>query len=875
VAADSVISRGVELEAPSLLPTREHGISFGLLGPLEVLVDGRALELGRRKQRSLLALLLLHAGAVVSRDWLIEELWYENPPKAAVSSLQNLVSDLRKVLGREVVHTHAAGYALEVQPDCVDVHRFERLVAAARDSDSLAERAHLRREALALWRGPPLTDFASEPFAQIEIVRLEELRTAAREELIDAELELGNHGRVVGELELLVAQHPLRERLRVQLMLALYRSGRQTEALDVYQDARRTLTDELGLEPGEELQQLERAILNHDPLLRPSGSVSLAVGDAMEFRVLGPLEVEAEEELLRLGRTQQRALLAFLLLHPNEVVSREELIIAVWGEHRPNTAATALHGYVSGLRKSLGADRIETRSPGYVLHAASGEIDLLTFEGLLAEARSLEPAGAAARLDEALKLWRGRPLADLDAVPFVPVERLRLDELYLSAVEERNEANLELGKDSELIGELQTLVHEHPLRERLRGQLMLALYRSGRQAEALDVYQQGRHLLAEELGLEPGEALKRLELAILEQDPALDGAATPALRRNGVASPRLPTTARAGKRVRRLVDRPLIAAALGVIVLAAVATAIGIALARRSDGGVTVVPNSVAIVDAKTGGLVGDIPVDEGPVAVAFGEGALWVANADDGTVSRIDPKTWKVVGSIRAGNDLRNLATGFGAVWTADGNEGTVTRIDRDLSKVTKLDFSSEREDYPPPVRWIATGAGAVWATRGTTLFEIDPATNEIVARISINPATGLAAGLGYAWVVTDDQRLLQVAPGAKARAITKHELGDDALAPTVGGGSLWLLLGKGRREIWRVDPGSAPVKTAHTAGRLPLDLAVAERGDTVWVVDSTGAVLQINPNIDLAIGKTQVTSTIPSALAAGGGAIWVAVPE
>ena len=239
-------------------------IEFRVLGPLEVLVEGRALELKRRKQRSLLALLLLHAGEVVSTDRLIEELWAGKPPKAAVGSLQNLVSALRKQLGAETVETQAPGYRLAADSERVDLHRFERLVVTAGETEDARRRADLLREALALWRGPALADLAFEQFAQVPIARLEEQRTAAREELVAAELELGRHAQLVGELEALVAQHPLRERLRGQLMLALYRSGRQAEALEAYRQARETLVDELGIDPSEELQQLEQAILRHD-----------------------------------------------------------------------------------------------------------------------------------------------------------------------------------------------------------------------------------------------------------------------------------------------------------------------------------------------------------------------------------------------------------------------------------------------------------------------------------------------------------------------------------------------------------------------------------------------------------------------------------
>src|SRR5262245_17442735 len=239
-------------------------VEFRVLGPLEVLVEGRALELSRRKRRSLLALLLLNAGEVVSTDRLVEELWAGQPPKAAVGSLQNLVSDLRKALGRDAVKTRAPGYVLDVDPGRIDLHRFERLVAQAAEGGDAERRSALLHEALALWRGDPLADLAYEPFAHVEVARLEELRTAAREELIDAELELGHHKQLVGELETLVAANPLRERLRAQLMLALYRSGRQAEALDAYRSARETLVEELGIEPSPELQRLEQSILRHD-----------------------------------------------------------------------------------------------------------------------------------------------------------------------------------------------------------------------------------------------------------------------------------------------------------------------------------------------------------------------------------------------------------------------------------------------------------------------------------------------------------------------------------------------------------------------------------------------------------------------------------
>jgi DNA-binding SARP family transcriptional activator/tetratricopeptide (TPR) repeat protein len=233
-------------------------MEFRILGPLEVLDDGRVLELGGQKQRALLAVLLLHANEVVSSDRLIEAVWEERPPPTAGKALQVYVSQLRKLLGNERVQTKTPGYLLRVGSDELDLERCRRLLADGRPG-----------EALALWRGPPLDEFAYQRFAQAETARLVELRLNCVEERIEQDLAEGRHAELVGELEMLVAEHPLRERLRGQLMLTLYRSGRQAEALEVYQDGRRLYADELGLEPGETLKALQKAILAHDPALDP------------------------------------------------------------------------------------------------------------------------------------------------------------------------------------------------------------------------------------------------------------------------------------------------------------------------------------------------------------------------------------------------------------------------------------------------------------------------------------------------------------------------------------------------------------------------------------------------------------------------------
>ena len=235
-------------------------------------------------------------------------------------------------------------------------------------------------------------------------------------------------------------------------------------------------------------------------------------GGVLEFRILGPLEVLADGEAVDLGGQKQRVLLATLLLEANRVVARDRLIDALWEEEPPETAQKALQVYVSQLRKLLGKERLETKVPGYLLRVEVGELDLERFRELYEEGRHVE----------ALSLWRGAPLADFGSLRFARSEIARLDELRLTCLEDRHDDDLAVGRHSELVGELNALVGAHPLRQRLRAQLMLALYRSGRDAEALAVYQDLRGRLVEELGIEPGRALRDLHQAILKQDPGLD-----------------------------------------------------------------------------------------------------------------------------------------------------------------------------------------------------------------------------------------------------------------------------------------------------------------------------------------------------------------
>jgi predicted ATPase/DNA-binding SARP family transcriptional activator len=269
----------------------------------------------------------------------------------------------------------------------------------------------------------------------------------------------------------------------------------------------------------------------------------------VEYGILGPLELLDDGRPVALSAPKQRALLLCLLLRANEVVSADALIDAVWGERPPSSAAKVVQVYVSQLRRALGEGAIETRAPGYVMALEPEQLDAARFERLLASGRqamaAANPALAAALLRRGLDLWRGRPLEDAEDADFAAVEAGRLEELRLACLEERLEADLALGRHAEVLAEIASLVAAHPLRERLRAQLMLALYRCGRQTDALDAYAEGARVLRDELGLEPGAQLRDLQHAILNQAPSLDAPAPPA---TPIAAIPVPSSALVGRR---------------------------------------------------------------------------------------------------------------------------------------------------------------------------------------------------------------------------------------------------------------------------------------------------------------------------------------
>jgi DNA-binding SARP family transcriptional activator len=296
----------------------------------------------------------------------------------------------------------------------------------------------------------------------------------------------------------------------------------------------------------------------------------------MKFRILGPVEASSGGQPLQLGGARPRALLAYLLLHTSEVVSADRLLDQLWSDP-PGGGVAVVQTQISRLRKPLG-ERITTTGRGYQLHLEEGdELDLERFRALLAQAGTTnDPAQRSTLLQEAAGLWRGEPLAGIDA-PFITAEAAALEELRLGAIEARVDADLELGRHTKLVGELGTLISEHPLRERLRGQLILALYRSGRQAEALDAYRSAKRVLDEELGLEPSPDLRELERAILTQDESLAAPAVTPFRAADVPEPSVEPEPRPRR------SAPLVAMGLVALVALGGAAAAAVALIQRGD----------------------------------------------------------------------------------------------------------------------------------------------------------------------------------------------------------------------------------------------------------------------------------------------------
>ena len=590
-------------------------------------------------------------------------------------------------------------------------------------------------------------------------------------------------------------------------------------------------------------------------------------------------------------------MLAFLLLHANEVVSTDRLIDDLWGDSPPESAANMLQGYVSHLRKTLEPGRgrgehelLVSRAPGYTLQIRSDQLDAERFERFATEGRRLladrDAKAAAERLRAALALWRGGALDDLAYEAFARADIDRLEELRLQTLEDRIDADLALGGHEALVAELRELVDRYPLRERLRAQLMAALYRCGRQAEALEAYREVRRVLLDDLGVEPGPALRELEQAILRQDPAL-GAPAP---------PPAPIATRLGRRWPLLV---------GAAVLVGAALAAMLAFAHPGGAkAVAVKPHSVAVIDPAKNALVKDIAVGGYPGPLAADDEFVYVSNTGDATVSRIFPDKLKVydTGSLSRAIDLVAVDR---HLWAADGGvightpapPGTVLDYDLLTAHARTVRLGPPIEGDEETTIAADVEGNQIWAGNkdSATVTQLEPPT---MAKLHGIAPGGLAVvhgsgGNDTVWASDPARNRVVRIDGVTRRVVGQirvtgfpSRLAADARAVWAidrGYGDVqWEPTHLTKPALWRIDPtANRPV------ARIPLPLTpirVALGAGSVWVTAERvlswdgatvdAAVFRIDPSTNRIVARIPLRTRAVDGIIISHGLVWVAVP-
>ena len=598
-------------------------MDYRILGPLEACDDGTPLPLGGAKQRALLALLILHRGEVVSTDRLIDDLWSEDPPASAQKSVQVYISHLRKALGDGRLSTHGRGYRLDVDPGTLDLDRFEALASEGRgllgehDPRAAAERL---REALLLWRGPALADFVFDSFAQSEIARVGELRLETLEDRIDADLALGRHAELVPELEGLTHDEPLRERLQAQLMLALYGCGRQADALEAFRRLRRRLDEDLGLEPGREIRALEQQILAQACELD---------GPARRIALPAPAGngVSAGRRLVAAGLLLLAALVAVALVeitrgrsgHDASIFLRPGSIGRLDGANGRVLAAIAVPGgparlAVSGRSVWVGSDESRTLSAidagmhvTVVGNAGGRPTDVAIGEGGVWVVDGA--AGTVTRFSPTYG---------------TVVHREKLPGALDTFVTDRSAA---FAPWAVAVGAHGVWITDGSARLRVLDPRTGRLASTIRTREPLDGIA---------VGAGAGWAISGAGSGVLRIDP----------------------------RIRRVTDRIAIVSRPGFQSPYPVAVEVG----ERSVWVLNANTQTVTRIDARARGISATIPIgiERGPLRLAVGDGAAWVAN-DDGTLSRIDAAT-NALRTFAVGQGLLDVGVAGDAVWVSAG---------------------------------------------------------------------------------------------------------------------------------------------------------------------------------------------------------------
>ena len=570
----------------------------------------------------------------------------------------------------------------------------------------------------------------------------------------------------------------------------------------------------------------------------------------MEFKILGPLEVIDDGRAIQVGGRKQRAVLAVLLLHANEVVSRGRLIEAVWGERAPPTAQRSLDSYVSRLRALLGQDRVVRQAPGYLLHVEPGELDLALFERLVSNAleqRPTNPQAALSELSDALALWRGPALADLLEEPFAQIEAARLEEQRVHAEEERLETRLVLGDGPGAVPDLQRLVQAEPLRERPRAQLMLALYQSGRAAEALELFQAYRRLLADELGLEPGPQLRDLQRQILSHDSSL--AASPAR-----GAP--------GRRRRRPAALLALAAALIVGAAATVLIVTRGASSPRADA------SSPSMIELGLETAHGGVRLDASPAATTSGAGSLWVTEPDAAEVVRIDPRKDAIIDRIPIVGNPGPIAYAGGAIWVTDIFGARVLRIDPSTDRITQtVDLGSRRAAA------LAADGDRLWVAdqAENALIEIDANDGKQLRTIDLgHRPSALLADAGTIWVASYDAGVVDAIASRSGDTVATLRVGNGPTALARTPSAVWVANSLDS-TVSRIDPSSGLVAPVIPVGSAPSSLAVSN--GSIWIGNEYGAsVTQVDPD-QARVKATTAVGGAAVALASVANRVWVGI--
>ena len=559
---------------------------------------------------------------------------------------------------------------------------------------------------------------------------------------------------------------------------------------------------------------------------------------------------------MELGKGIERALLAILVLDAGRSVATDEIVEALWGERPPPTAREMVRNYVGRLRRRLGSDVVATTPSGYRLVTEADAVDIAQFARLASDgAQALERGdarGASLRLRKALDLWRGRPLPELDESQAYASRIGALEELRLRAEEDSVAAQLSLGRARMMIPELEALVESHPYRERLLGQLMVALYRGGRQKDALDRYASARSRLVEEVGLEPGEELRELQGRILRQDPTLNEA-EPATPSPGPLPP---------PRARR---RKLI---LVVALIATVALVLAAVVALRPAAGPVAVPaRGVVALDPSSGTVIhaSTLRVEPGPLAADFPR--VWVASARGPSIFELGWNSDSQAHAVHVPATPFSLATAGGSLWVGDGFNGTVSRIDARGHLVTTFRPQPNARGRLP----LAAANGQLWvASQDGSLTRLDPTTGRPLRTFRhVGEAESIAIGDHAIWIAAATADYVERFDPNTGRVVKKIAVGGRPSTVVAGDGAVWVLTPTEDR-LWRIDPQTNAVTQPIALPSESTSLATAP--GTVWV-GSTGGFLATVDTANNKVVRTDPLGRPIDDLASGDGRIWATV--